>query len=154
EAGQVLRLFREDAVFADRPEVYPISGVQALNVSKFPVPVEEADFTKGYKYYLIRFPYDLHPSGPYGFNRLQVRVDFYTVEGGRRTKVQARFPGSEHKDILRASAELEVKVEPNLDFAVETGKLNMQLGPTAASAEAGGKAKLHGSGGLELPALS
>ncbi|HEY7390999.1 MAG TPA: hypothetical protein VH640_20950 [Bryobacteraceae bacterium] len=147
EASIRLREFRQDeARFSERPEVYALSGTEAFAQAKLPMPIQESAYSSRNDYYLVGFPFDLQPAGPYKFNELKVRVDFTAEHENRSPKVQGMFPAGKLQEMLKADLNLEVSIKPDVGFEVKTGQVELSTGAAGGpgvkgSAEVGGAAK-------------
>lgn len=65
-------MMRDEARFAERPDVDAVAAARVAEAAKQPVPIETAEYERNYRFYLIKFPFDLRPSGPWSFNELKV----------------------------------------------------------------------------------
>jgi hypothetical protein len=147
----VLReLVNDEIVFASQPEVYPIKVEEAMKSARLPSSVESADFGAPYKYFLVRFPFDVQPAGPWNFNELKVRIEFSAGPNERRPKVQGLFPEARFQDVLKADASLEIGLTPSAEFAVNTGALSFDAAPMSASAQAEVSARAKAGAGLAV----
>lgn len=132
-AGHLRALMRDEVKFAARPSVDPVGAAQAAGEAKQPVAIAVADYEKNYRFYLIKFPFDLRPAGPWSFNELKVEVEFASGQQEHRPKVHAIFPDSKMQDKLSATGSLQVSLEPSLEFQAKTGALQLQAGSAAVS---------------------
>ena len=138
----------DEIVFSSQPEVYPITVEEAIKSAKLPASVAAADFGARHKYFLVRFPFDVQPAGPWNFNELKVRIEFTSSGVERHPKVQGLFPDARFQDLLKADASLEIGLTPSAEFAVNTGALKLEAAPLSASAQAGIDAKVKASAGV------
>ena len=147
EASIRLREFRHDeACFSARPEVYALSGTEAFAQVKLPVTLSESAYSSGNSYYLVGFPFDLQPAGPYRFNELEVTVNFTAEREDRRPKVQAMFPAGRLQEMLKADLDLQVSVKPDVGFEVRTGEIDLSV---AAAGGPGVKGSAAVAGGVK-----
>ena len=155
DAGaQALReLMKDEIILSERPEVYPIKVEDALKSVVLPVPVAGGAFGSKYKFFLVKFPFDLHPAGPWNFNQLKLQINFRAGDQERCPKVLALFPEKRWQDVLKADARLQIDVSPNLEFGVNTGDLKFKAGQVDASAKAEVGAKAKASLGLTVGPL-
>jgi len=151
EGAVALReLTKDEIVFSAQPEIYPIKVEDAIKSAKLPDSVALEDFGARSKYFLVRFPFDVQPAGPWNFNELKVRIEFNCGSEERRPKVQGLFPEARFQDVLKADASFEIGLTPNAEFAVDTGALAFDAGPLSASAKAALSAGLKGSGNFTV----
>jgi hypothetical protein len=151
EGATALReLARDEIVFSAQPEIYPIDVEEALKSVKMPLSVSAADYGARFKYFLVKFPFDVQPAGPWNFNQLKVRIEFRAGEQERRPKVQALFPEARFQDILKTDASLEIGLSPTLEFGVKTGALSFEAAPVSASGDASVTAHAKGHGAFAL----
>lgn len=143
-------LAQDEIVFSSQPEVYPIDVDAALKSAQLPPGVSAASFAAGHKYFLVRFPFDVQPAGPWNFHELKVRIEFTCSDGERRPKVQGLFPSTRYQDLLKADASLEIKVTPSAELSANTGALAFVAAPLTASAKAGIDGKLNATAGLSV----
>jgi len=143
-------LAQDEIVFSSQPEVYPIAVEEAIKSAKLPASVKTGDFGAGHKYFLVRFPFDVQPAGPWNFNELKVRIEFKSIGVERRPKVQGLFPDTRFQDLLKADASLEIGLTPSAEFAVNTGALKFAAAPLSASAQAGVDGKLKATAGVAV----
>jgi hypothetical protein len=152
EASVRLREFRQDeARFSDRPEVYALSETEAFAHVKLPVTIRATAYSSHNDYYLVGFPFDLQPAGPYKFNELKVEVKFLAEHKDRSPKVQAMFPAGKLQEMLKADLNLEVSVKPDVGFEVKTGEVDLSAsaaGGPGVKASAGVAGGLKGEGSL------
>jgi hypothetical protein len=151
EGALALRQLADDEiVFSEQPEVYPIEVEEALKSVKFPVAVSTADHGAKFNYFLVKFPFDVQPAGPWNFNQLKVRIEFRAGEEERRPKVQALFPEARFQDVLKVDGALEIGLSPKLEFGVNTGAVKFQAAQFSASGGAEVSAHGKGRGGFSL----
>jgi hypothetical protein len=148
--AQALRDFISDEVrFADRPEVLPLDPAAAVAAAKLPVPIAVDQFAASHRFYMLRFPVDLHPSSRWSFSQLKARVEF-NATGSDRPKVQSVFPETKFQDLLSTNASLQLGVRPDLEFSVGTGDLDVTVGSAHLKTEAGLAADVKGSAGISF----
>lgn len=120
EAAEHLRaMVQDEARFADRPTVHRVADTEVVNAVKEPVSIASAKSERNFDFYLLGFPFDLRPSGPWSFNELKVEVAFFTGPQEYRPKVHAIFPNLKMQEKLPATGLSQVSLEPSVDFEVK-----------------------------------
>jgi hypothetical protein len=149
EAAKHLRaMMQDEARFAERPNVYEVTAEEVVKAAKQLVPIAAAKYEQNFRFYLMRFPFDLRPSGPWSFNELKVEVQFGSGPQEHRPKVHAIFPNSKMQEKLSATGTLQVSLEPTLEFQAKTGGLKLEAGQAAISGGASINTGIRGGASL------
>jgi hypothetical protein len=156
--GNLVRELAEDkAEFASEPVIYRITDKDFLT-GKLPVPIHIKELSRNFDFYFLAFPFDLRPGTGtgWGFNQLVVQIEFNPEDAVAkgRPKVYQIFPSTKYQKFFEADANLEVSLDPNLEFSAKTGSIDLQAGSVALKGGAGLGAKLAGSAGFVIGPLS
>jgi hypothetical protein len=149
DEGKLTRaLAADEARLPAYPDVYRITDEDFLAQHK-PQPVAIGKLAENFNFYWIRFPIGLRPQQHWGFNMIEVRVEFGADEAAPhlRPKAYRILPDQRFQDLLRANMTLEFKLNENLEFEASTGKLSASSGTAAASGAAGVGGELKASAG-------
>jgi hypothetical protein len=125
------------------PDVYRITDKDFLAANK-PAPVRFNELAKNFSFYWIHFPIGLKPELHWGFNMIEVRVEFSPDQVPHtRPKAYAILPKREFQTLLQARTALEIKLNENLEFEASTGELKLpgNGGSAKLNADVGAVAK-------------
>ena len=144
DEGDRTRAIRNDqALLPAFPDVYRITDHDFL-ARHAPAPVAFSELARSFDFYWIRFPVGLKPELNWGFNMIEVRIEFN--EGApphTRPKAYQILPQKQFQTLVDANTSIEVTLNEKLEFEAKTGLLEGALGPAGAkaSAEVGAVAK-------------
>jgi hypothetical protein len=144
EACTIRAMAKDEGRFADKPQVFPITD-QAYLAARLSVPVAAEQMMSQYRFYLLRFSFDLQPAAGWAFNKLAVQVEFDADETGNRPKVYALFPDKKFKPILEAGAKVDAGLGADMQFAAGLKEVQLSAGP--AGLTTGGQA--HAKAGVD-----
>jgi hypothetical protein len=147
-AAALREVMHDEIVFSEQPEVYPVNAEEVLKKANLPMSIAASDYGANFKHFLVTFPFDVQPAGPWNFNQLKLEIKFRAGENERLPKVQALFPETRFQEVLKADGSLEIGLTPSLEFGVKTGDLHYQVGPMSATAAAGVGAVAKGHAGV------
>lgn len=136
-AGRITRaIINDQALLPAYPDVYRISDNDFLARNK-PAPVHFRELAKDYNFYWIRFPIGLKPEINWGFNMIEVRVEFNPGQPPHtRPKAYAILPKKEFQTLLGVNTSLEVSLNEQLEFEAGTGEPKLQAGGASAQLKA------------------
>ena len=97
--GKLLRQFSQDVARFSTPIVDAVTLEAALASHLLPIPVDIAALAAKSRFYLIRFPFELKPQGPWSFNEL-------TVASNSRPFPAKQSPASIHFSERQVQADL------------------------------------------------
>ena len=148
-AALVKELQGDAAEFAKSPVVERISDETFLS-NNLQIGNRFKELSKDHNLYCIDFPVYLHAKRGWGFNKLEVIVEFNPddPEPTSRPKAIRILPEKKFETQLQGGMRLEVGLDENLDFSAKSGTMAAQAGNAQVSASAGADAKL--STGLNL----
>jgi hypothetical protein len=149
EAKLIRTLTEDEGRFADRPQVIPITK-KAYFSAKMPVPIAVDKLLKRYRFYLLKFSFDLHPAKGWAFNSLTMQVEFAADHGSERSKVYALFPNKKFSQILKVGGKVQATLGASIDF--EAGLAPQHAASAVGSVSAGGS--VHNSEKVELSCLA
>jgi hypothetical protein len=119
-AGLLVRSMDEDvAEFAAFPVIYPITPEDFV-ARDGAVPEGFRQLSKNNRFYRIEFPVNLFPRSSWSFDRLEVRIEFNRDDVGPvRPKAFQVFPNRQLATLAGGKYELRVRLDSDLNFAVE-----------------------------------
>jgi hypothetical protein len=145
--GDFVRTLAEDeGKFARSPIIRKITNHEYLS-RNLPVPFNLNEMFKKYRFYFLEFPFELDPAAGWGFNKLEVRIDFNPdgPVGEEQPKISQIFPDPKFEKLFEANANLHVGINANAEFSAEGFEIDIPTGQATfkvksdAGAEAGGK---------------
>jgi hypothetical protein len=150
-AALVKELQADAAEFAKSPLVQKITD-KTFTDGNLQIGDRFKELTKDHNLYCIDFPVYLHAKRGWGFNKLEVIVEFNPEDSDPITRPKAIriMPEKKFETQLQAGTHLEVGLDENLDFSAKSGTMEAQTGNAQISAGAGAGAKL--ASGLNLVA--
>jgi hypothetical protein len=148
DEGKLTRaLAADEARLPAYPDVYRITDEDFLAQHK-PQPVAIKQLAENFNFYWVRFPIGLRPQKDWGFNMLEVRVEFGASEPPHlRPKAYRILPDKRFQELLKANMTLEFKLNENLEFEASTGQLAASAGTASASGSAGAGGELKSGAG-------
>jgi hypothetical protein len=144
EACTIRAMAKDEGRFADKPQVFPVTN-EAYLAARLSVPVATGQMMNQYRFYLLRFSFDLRPAAGWAFNKLAVQVEFDADETGDRPKVYALFPDMKFKPILGAEAKVNAGLGADMQFEAGLKPVELSAGP--AGVKTGGEA--HAKAGVD-----
>jgi hypothetical protein len=134
--GALVRGMNEDiAEFAAFPVVYPITAADFV-ARDGAVPEGFRQLSERNRFYRIEFPVNLFPRSAWSFDRLEVRIEFNPGEAGpARPKAFQVFPNRQIATLASSTYEVRLRLDSNLQFAVEAPPMApvASAGATAAA---------------------
>jgi hypothetical protein len=136
--GALVRSMNEDvAEFAAFPVVYPITAADFV-ARDGAVPEGFRRLSERNRFYRIEFPVNLFPRSSWSFDRLEVRIEFNPDESGpARPRAFQVFPNRQIATLAGATYEIRLRLDSNLQFAVETPPVAAASADANATATAG-----------------
>jgi hypothetical protein len=128
--GKLAReLMGDEVEFSGFPVVYKITDKDFLT-RNLNVPFRFKQLTQAYNFYWVYFPIALFPSHNWGFNRLDVAIEFNAHEPVQhlRPKAYQIFPDKKFQNLLKISNNLEIYIDENFEFSATTKMQNLDLG--------------------------
>jgi hypothetical protein len=140
EAGTIARALAGDqASFSKFPDVYQITDRTFL-ARDLQVPARFKELSRDFRFYWLYVPIGLIPQYNWGFNRLEVAIEFNPDEtrAERRPRAYQILPAKQFQDLITATAKLEVRIDENFEFAARAPAVSLpaNLGSVGASVEA------------------
>lgn len=136
-AAQIRSLAADGCRFADKPTVIPIDDPEFLK-GKVPGSLSVAPLLQQYRFYLLKFSFDLRPAAGWSFRKLEIQVEFDRIQNSDRPKVFALFPDAKFKKLFEAEAQIEAGLSGDLQFKAELAPI--ALDAEVVSASTGGAA--------------
>jgi hypothetical protein len=135
--GRITRaIINDQALLPAYPDVYRISDKDFIARDK-PAPVQFRELAKDFNFYWIRFPVGLKPEINWGFNMIEVRVEFNPGQPPHmRPKAYAILPKKEFQTLLGVNSSLEVSLNEKLEFEAGTGEQTLHAGTASAQLKA------------------
>lgn len=136
--GALVRSMNEDvAEFAAFPVVYPITAADFVARDGV-VPEGFRQLSERNRFYRIEFPVNLFPRSSWSFDRLEVRVEFNPGEAGpARPRAFQVFPNRQIATLAGATYEIRLRLDSNLQFAVEVPPVAVASADANATVTAG-----------------
>ena len=126
--GDVLRdLARDEVGLARDPLVFRVDA-EAFTGGGLPVPVSYQEVSRQHALYWLCAPVSLFPARNWGFNELDVRLEFNpaAAPGTGRPVALGILPDPEVETIADIGGSAEVHLDPELHFAATTPKVSVQ----------------------------
>ena len=125
----VKELQGDAAEFAKSPVVEKITD-KTFTTANLQIGDRFKELTKNHNLYCIDFPIYLHAKRGWGFNKLEVIVEFNPTDTEPTTRPKAIriMPEKKFQPQLQAGTHLEVGLDENLDFSAKSGTLEAQAG--------------------------
>jgi hypothetical protein len=148
--GALARELAEESVdFAAYPVVYKITSRDFVS-RNLPVPVRFRDLAEKWTFYWLYIPISLFPKRHWGFNRLEVAVEFNPGAKGRRARPKAFqiLPAKKFATQFQAGVGVDIHLDEKFEFAVQTGVLEVEAGPASGKMGGGVEAKVAATTGM------
>jgi hypothetical protein len=147
--GAMLRALSDDvAEFASFPVVYRITDRDFLSRS-MPVPLRFTELARRFRFYWLYVPIGLFPQRNWGFNRLEVLMEFNAGEARPelRPKAYQILPEKRFQKLLEVGIALNVRLDENFEFSADVEPVP-QVPGMPASLRGAVDAKAAGSMGM------
>jgi hypothetical protein len=139
EAGAATREFvNDEALLPAYPDVYRITDRDFLARGK-PEPVDLQQLSERFDFYWVRFPVGLKPQRHWGFNMIEVRVEFNPDDPPHlRPKAWSIAPRKDFQELMKAHTSLTLSLDEKLEFKADAGDaLQGAAGDASGSLKAG-----------------
>lgn len=139
-AADEVRLAHSPLVFRIQDETFAPAGVQ--------VPVATGETLRQFRLYWLCAPISLFPARNWGFDKLDVHVEFNrdAVAEQRRPVALDVLPGQEIEQVVDVSGQIDVSVDPSARFRLATP--NVDLTPVGVPVEAAASVAASASAGI------
>jgi len=148
--GALARALAEDtASFAEYPVWHRITDQDFISRG-LSVPVPFSELTQRFKFFWMYAPIALFPQRDWGFNRLDVIMQFNPAaqRPGLRPKAYQILPAKQFQQLLIASQGLDVRLDENFQFSASVKPNPVDTPVGGAGVGAGVDARAAGSVGL------
>lgn len=149
-AGDLARaLLGDQASFSTFPDVYKIASQTFLD-RQLPVPARFKELSRDFRFFWLYLPIALIPQYNWGFNRLEVAIEFNPEEKRpeRRPRAYQILPAKQFQQLMEVNTKLDVRIDANFEFAVSPPAVALPGG--IASVDASVEAAAVGSASLSL----